>query len=437
MHATLLGAPAHVCAADLDRQLAAGVEAVHGALRAAAGVRRRLRAPIRLTVLGRGLVDVTGGESVNPASAAVLGLLSSAELEVPGLRCQLVDVGDRPAESALVEALAGEDRLVAVRGNTRWTPRLAASPAAPVAPPVRERGTYLITGGLGGIGLVLARALAESEAGPPGAGRADRGRGANGPGRGAATVGVAGGAGAKVSLRLRLTDAAALAGVVDAVQAARLGLCQRCRARRRVGRWRPSGTPYHHRAARVLAPKAAGVIAIDEVFADRARWTSSCSARAWRRPRACTAAPLRRGAFPRRVQRRPLVRGPPYPLRTVARGPGSHARPSPEGRALPTVRTIPRPERPTRTEPTPTGRGAGGDRRPRLRLAGRRARLRRRPGHARNGTVAAAVPGRAGPVRDVAGGAEGRGRHRAVGRPDGPRRVRVRVLPLAAADASS
>src|SRR5439155_1207258 len=82
-------APARVRAADLDRQLAAGVEVLFATLRAAAAVQRRLRVPVRLAVLGRGLVDVTGGESVNPASAAVLGLLRSAELEVPGLRCQL------------------------------------------------------------------------------------------------------------------------------------------------------------------------------------------------------------------------------------------------------------------------------------------------------------------------------------------------------------
>ena len=271
MHATLLEAPAHVCAADLDRQLAAGVEAVHGALRAAAGVRRRLRAPIRLTVLGRGLVDVTGGESVNPASAAVLGLLSSAELEVPGLRCQLVDVGDRPAENALIEALAGEDRLVAVRGNTRWTPRLTASPAAPMAPPVRERGTYLITGGLGGIGLVLARALAESGARPnlalvgrtEVAVRTDRVE----VQRQLASLEEAG---AKVlTFGCDVTDAGALAGVVDAVQA-RLGPVNGVvhAAGLAGGGLLERRTTTELRA--VLAPKAAGVLAIDEVFADRA-----------------------------------------------------------------------------------------------------------------------------------------------------------------------
>ena len=259
VHATLLDAPARVRAADLDRQLAAGVEVLFATLRAAAAVQRRLRVPVRLAVLGRGLVDVTGGESVNPASAAVLGLLRSAELEVPGLRCQLVDVGDRPAESALSDALAGEDPLIAVRGAVRWSPWLAESVSTPVAPAVRERGIYLVTGGLGGIGLVLARALAESGARPnlvlvgrtEVASRADR----------AAVeqqLAALEEAGATVlAFGCDVTDTAALARVADAVET-RLGPVN--------GVVHAAGVP----GGGLLEPKAAGVLTIDEVFADRA-----------------------------------------------------------------------------------------------------------------------------------------------------------------------
>ena len=56
------------------------------------------------------------------------------------------------------------DEVVAYRGATRWTPgfeRIAAPRGgAPVR--LRERGVYLITGGLGGIGLTLAEDLARS-----------------------------------------------------------------------------------------------------------------------------------------------------------------------------------------------------------------------------------------------------------------------------------
>ena len=271
VHATLLDAPARVRAADLDRQLAAGVEALFATLRAAAAVQRRLRVPVRLAVLGRGLVDVTGGESVNPASAAVLGLLRSAELEVPGLRCQLVDVGDRPAESALSDALAGEDPLIAVRGAVRWSPWLAESVSTPVAPAVRERGIYLVPGGLGGIGLVLARALAESGARPnlvlvgrtEVASRADR----------AAVeqqLAALEEAGATVlAFGCDVTDTAALARVADAVET-RLGPVNGVVHAAGV----PGGGLLERRSIAelraVLAPKAAGVLAIDEVFADRA-----------------------------------------------------------------------------------------------------------------------------------------------------------------------
>jgi phthiocerol/phenolphthiocerol synthesis type-I polyketide synthase E len=283
VHATLLEAPAHVCAADLDSQLAAGVTAVHGTLRAAAALRRRLRTPVRLTVLGRGLVDVSGGESVNPASAAVLGLLRSAELEVPGLRCHLVDVGDRPAESALVEALAGEDPLVAVRGATRWLPRLetvtptasstptAASTPTALVSPVRERGTYLITGGLGGIGLVLARALAESGARPHLVLLGRTGVGSRSDGdevsRQLAALEEAGAS--VLTFACDVGDAAALAAVVDDVEK-RIGPVNGVvhSAGLAGGGLLDRRTPAD--LSTVLAPKAAGVLALDEVFADRA-----------------------------------------------------------------------------------------------------------------------------------------------------------------------
>src|SRR5690606_29995730 len=57
------------------------------------------------------------------------------------------------------------ESLVAYRSGYRWT--LAMSPLELPAPdadsvPLREQGVYLITGGIGGIGLAIARHLASS-----------------------------------------------------------------------------------------------------------------------------------------------------------------------------------------------------------------------------------------------------------------------------------
>jgi 6-methylsalicylic acid synthase len=58
---------------------------------------------------------------------------------------------------------APEDDVIALRDGTATVPRLARPPAGPAASPVecRPEGTYLITGGLGALGLEVAHWLAE------------------------------------------------------------------------------------------------------------------------------------------------------------------------------------------------------------------------------------------------------------------------------------
>lgn len=247
---------------------------VVAALRAAAAFRRRTRRPTRLLVVGSRLVDVTGGEPVDPVGAAVVALLRSAAHEHPDIRCGVVDVGTRPAVDAVTAALARDDLPVqAVRGASRWLPHLlpVADGPARVAQRIRHRGTYLITGGLGGLGLVVARALAESGLNPtlallgrtPVAARAD----ADEVNRALAELAEAG---AQVEVVTGdVTDPASLRAVVDAVQE----------------RWGPvsgvvhsAGVPggglLERRTAEemraVLRPKIDGLHALETVFADRA-----------------------------------------------------------------------------------------------------------------------------------------------------------------------
>ena len=87
--------------------------------------------------------------------------------EYPHVRCRVVDMEDRtpaPAGEAaqhLIDEAAQDEAatMVAYRGHQRW--RLAYEPVALAAPPDRRYpGTYLITGGLGMIGLLFAEFLA-------------------------------------------------------------------------------------------------------------------------------------------------------------------------------------------------------------------------------------------------------------------------------------
>ncbi|AEI67131.1 type I polyketide synthase [Corallococcus macrosporus] len=129
--------------------------------------------PVHLTVVSTGVQAVTGHEVLAPEKATLLGACRVLPHEVPGLSCRSIDVeapGCSEAQRLLAARLADElsagssNGAVALRGPHRWEQSLepvrlpAPAPDAPSR--LRPRGTYLITGGLGGIGLVLAESLA-------------------------------------------------------------------------------------------------------------------------------------------------------------------------------------------------------------------------------------------------------------------------------------
>ena len=143
-----------------------------------------------LVALGVGLASDIGGESLHvlhastgvasildetaqqPLCALALGPILVLPTEHPGLHLRMVDleVGDgmpdaRRAAFALLREAAVHDGSIrsAWRGGRRWVIRhervvLPAFEAA--GSPLKRHGVYLITGGLGGIGLSLAKWLA-------------------------------------------------------------------------------------------------------------------------------------------------------------------------------------------------------------------------------------------------------------------------------------
>jgi NAD(P)-dependent dehydrogenase (short-subunit alcohol dehydrogenase family)/acyl carrier protein len=133
---------------------------------------------VRITVVANGLEDVTGDETLSAGKATLHGACKVIPQEYPHVGCKVVDVAP-PAGAALPDHIvaqivveidaeidAGDDEpVVAYRGPYRWTRSFEpASPSVlgmrPVAPGLRTNGVYLITGGLGGIGLAMARYLA-------------------------------------------------------------------------------------------------------------------------------------------------------------------------------------------------------------------------------------------------------------------------------------
>jgi acyl transferase domain-containing protein/acyl carrier protein len=160
VHASAAGAPTTGDPADeLDRVFAELLELLQRAGRRT--VRGRLPS---LLVLTRGAVDVSGGEPVEPARAALVAAAKTAALETPEMDCRVIDLGGRRTFDTLVTELrAGTDPVVALRGRRRWLAELRPWTGTPAGEtPLRPQGVYVITGGLGGLGLAVAKGLAET-----------------------------------------------------------------------------------------------------------------------------------------------------------------------------------------------------------------------------------------------------------------------------------
>lgn len=118
-----------------------------------------------LVAVTQNALAVTNDETCDPMQAGVLGPWRMLSAEQPGVRARVVDI-DVP--DGAVDCLLGEldssgiAAIAAWRRGQRFAPSLRAGAAPAPRQTLREQGVYLITGGLGGIGLELARYLART-----------------------------------------------------------------------------------------------------------------------------------------------------------------------------------------------------------------------------------------------------------------------------------
>ena len=121
----------------------------------------------KLWVVTRGVHQVTGSDRIEPAQGPMWGLGRAIAMEQPELWGGLIDLpldGDAAAvSSGLAQALqSGDDEdQIALRDGRRWVARVTRRQPPGAAQPleVAADGTYLITGGLGDLGLQMARRL--------------------------------------------------------------------------------------------------------------------------------------------------------------------------------------------------------------------------------------------------------------------------------------
>jgi polyketide synthase PksJ len=128
---------------------------------------------IDLRVVSNRMHGIEKGDICSPEKAMILGCCKVISQEYPNIicRCLDMDMDTDTGEQAIAEKLffevnaASMDRIVAFRGSNRWVQdfepvKLEKDPGVPII--LREKGVYLVIGGLGNIGLSFARYLAQS-----------------------------------------------------------------------------------------------------------------------------------------------------------------------------------------------------------------------------------------------------------------------------------
>ena len=128
-----------------------------------------------IAIVANQIEDITGAEALCPEKATLLGIGKVIGQECPRVHCRVIDVmlpaPESEAETLLVEQVAAEvaalrdesgEPLLAYRGAHRWARTYEPAPLPAAAQPrLRRQGVYLITGGLGGVGLAIAKHLAQ------------------------------------------------------------------------------------------------------------------------------------------------------------------------------------------------------------------------------------------------------------------------------------
>ena len=135
----------------------------------------RAQEQLKICIVSNNLQEVTGEEKLNPEKATLLGPCRVINQEYRNITCRSIDVitpevGSREMELLLdnivSEATGADDsaRVIAYRGRHRWVQDFEQFriDATETSLRLKDHGVYLITGGMGGMGLEIAQYFAAS-----------------------------------------------------------------------------------------------------------------------------------------------------------------------------------------------------------------------------------------------------------------------------------
>ncbi|GAB4152066.1 MAG: hypothetical protein Fur0021_16510 [Candidatus Promineifilaceae bacterium] len=121
----------------------------------------------KIVAVSNGAYDVVGTEHLQPFNGMLSGLCRVVGQELAPVVCRHLDFA-QPDENTVTQIISeiasnAAEPVVAYRGRHRWLPAFTPTRLPEIAAPLlRQQGVYLITGGLGGIGLTLAEHLART-----------------------------------------------------------------------------------------------------------------------------------------------------------------------------------------------------------------------------------------------------------------------------------
>jgi acyl transferase domain-containing protein/acyl carrier protein len=130
--------------------------------------------PIQIFVFSDGIQEISGAESIQASKATTLAPCIVIPQEHPNITCRSIDIDTRYSSEqrgrlirdAIAEMEMGRGPMfTGLRNGHRWVQTFepASFPAVQNSPAVlRRNGVYLITGGLGNIGLTIAEYLART-----------------------------------------------------------------------------------------------------------------------------------------------------------------------------------------------------------------------------------------------------------------------------------
>ncbi|ASC71043.1 Polyketide synthase [Halomicronema hongdechloris C2206] len=131
--------------------------------------------PLHIDIISNNLQELTDTDDICPEKATLLGPCRVIPQEYSNITCRSIDItlpqsGTRQWQQ-LIDQLFSElaaptaDKVIAYRGNRRWVQCFEPLPVAGKTlrtAKLRQGGVYLITGGLGGLGLAIAQHLAKT-----------------------------------------------------------------------------------------------------------------------------------------------------------------------------------------------------------------------------------------------------------------------------------